>query len=70
MSASAPLYESYWPDSFQQHANDALVHNAPYRGETQWWKYNSAWEKAFRKAEGIPTRPSARPRTRTSRSRV
>lgn len=51
LSKRAAFYQTFWPISFEQHATDALLADAPFRGETEWSK--PGWDKAFRKAQGI-----------------
>ena len=46
-----PMYQSSWGASFESVAQDGFFTNSPYN-ETAW--KNPAWEKAFRKAQGIP----------------
>jgi peptide/nickel transport system substrate-binding protein len=48
---SAPFYQTFWQESFEAQATDALLHNSAFRGETMF--NNPGWEKRFRKAQGV-----------------
>jgi peptide/nickel transport system substrate-binding protein len=45
-----PMYQSSWGAAFESVAQDGFFRNSPYN-ETHW--NDPAWEKAFRKAQGI-----------------
>ncbi len=51
LSPRAPFYQTFWPISFEQHATDALLKDAAFRGETEWTK--PGWDAEFRRAQGI-----------------
>jgi peptide/nickel transport system substrate-binding protein len=52
-SAAAPFYQSWWPYSFEEQAENALVPHSNFGGETEWGKVYPQWGTQFVKAEGI-----------------
>jgi len=49
---SAPFYQSFWSEAFENVAQGALLPDSPYN-ETYWSPDGSDWAERFREAQGI-----------------